>query len=142
MLERVIGRYDHLTPGQRDAFKRVLTSGRNSRRKANASKGPPLPGRGRGGANEERGYPEPDPPSFLPDSRNLDGREVWIVDESSTVESRRMHRLITSAEKSQARFVLVGNARQLQALDVGRMFRMLRQNGIKTVWMTETVRQK
>jgi len=84
--------------------------------------------------------------SFLPKVRsgelNLSSREAWFIDEASMVGSRQMGELTKMAEASHARLILVGDTKQLQSIEAGRMFGKLQETGMETVRMKETVRQK
>jgi conjugative relaxase-like TrwC/TraI family protein len=72
----------------------------------------------------------------------LKGKEVWIVDESSMAGSKQTNELLKVAGKSQARVVMIGDTKQLQAISAGRSFADLQARGMKTVKMTEVLRQK
>jgi conjugative relaxase-like TrwC/TraI family protein len=56
----------------------------------------------------------------------LDGRTVLVVDEAAMVGSRKLARLLGHAEQAGAKVVLVGDDRQLAAIDAGGGFRALR----------------
>jgi conjugative relaxase-like TrwC/TraI family protein len=56
----------------------------------------------------------------------LDGRTVLVVDEAGMLGSRKLARLLDHAEQAQAKVVLVGDDRQLAAIDAGGGFRALR----------------
>jgi conjugative relaxase-like TrwC/TraI family protein len=56
----------------------------------------------------------------------LDARTVLVVDEAGMVGSRKLARLLDYAEQAQAKVVLVGDDRQLAAIDAGGGFRALR----------------
>jgi conjugative relaxase-like TrwC/TraI family protein len=56
----------------------------------------------------------------------LDGRTVLVVDEAGMLGSRRLARLLDHAQQAQAKVVLVGDDRQLAAIDAGGGFRALR----------------
>jgi hypothetical protein len=56
----------------------------------------------------------------------LDNRTVLVVDEASMLGSRKLARLLDHAEQAQAKVVLVGDDRQLSAIDAGGGFRALR----------------
>jgi conjugative relaxase-like TrwC/TraI family protein len=56
----------------------------------------------------------------------LDGRTVLVVDEAGMVGSRKLTRLLEHAQRAQAKVVLVGDDRQLAAIDAGGGFRALR----------------
>ncbi|HET6815223.1 MAG TPA: MobF family relaxase [Actinomycetota bacterium] len=56
----------------------------------------------------------------------LDDRTVLVVDEAGMVGSRKLARLLDHAQQAQAKVVLVGDDRQLAAIDAGGGFRALR----------------
>jgi conjugative relaxase-like TrwC/TraI family protein len=56
----------------------------------------------------------------------LDGRTVLVVDEAGMAGSRKLARLLDHAQQAQAKVVLVGDDRQLAAIDAGGGFRALR----------------
>jgi len=56
----------------------------------------------------------------------LDSRTVLVVDEAGMVGSRKLARLLEHADQAQAKVVLVGDDRQLAAIDAGGGFRALR----------------
>jgi conjugative relaxase-like TrwC/TraI family protein len=56
----------------------------------------------------------------------LDSRTVLAVDEAGMLGSRKLTRLLDHAEQAQAKVVLVGDDRQLAAIDAGGGFRALR----------------
>jgi conjugative relaxase-like TrwC/TraI family protein len=57
---------------------------------------------------------------------HLDAYTVLVVDEAGMVGSRKLTRLLEHAEQAQAKVVLVGDDRQLAAIDAGGGFRALR----------------
>jgi hypothetical protein len=56
----------------------------------------------------------------------LDGRTVLVVDEAGMAGSRKLARLLDHAQQAEAKVVLVGDERQLAAIDAGGGFRALR----------------
>jgi conjugative relaxase-like TrwC/TraI family protein len=56
----------------------------------------------------------------------LDSRTVLVVDEAGMLGSRKLTRLLEHAQQTQAKVVLVGDDRQLAAIDAGGGFRALR----------------
>ncbi|MBI3813345.1 MAG: AAA family ATPase, partial [Nitrospinae bacterium] len=71
------------------------------------------------------------------------GQRVYVIDEASMVGSRKMHEVLTAAEKVNARVVLVGDTKQLQSIEAGNIFQKLQESGaMKTVEMKEVLRQK
>jgi conjugative relaxase-like TrwC/TraI family protein len=56
----------------------------------------------------------------------LDARTVLVVDEAGMLGSRKLTRLLEHAQQARAKVVLVGDERQLAAIDAGGGFRALR----------------
>jgi conjugative relaxase-like TrwC/TraI family protein len=81
--------------------------------------------------------------SFLKQSEYPKSREVWIVDEASMIGSKDLHRLLSLAKEGQVKVVLVGDRKQFQSIEAGRMFSLLQEKGhVQTVIMTQTLRQQ
>lgn len=83
--------------------------------------------------------------SFLASKSTWDGtsRQLWVVDEYSMVDSRRMGALVARAEQENAQVVLLGDHKQLAAISAGRLGQDLYEHGlIHTVQMNESLRQK
>jgi conjugative relaxase-like TrwC/TraI family protein len=59
-------------------------------------------------------------------TERLDGRTVLVVDEAGMLGSRKLARLLDHSQHAQAKVVLVGDDRQLAAIDAGGGFRALR----------------
>jgi Ti-type conjugative transfer relaxase TraA len=55
----------------------------------------------------------------------LTSRDVLVIDEAGMIGSRQMERVLSEAERSGAKVVLVGDAEQLQAIEAGAAFRAL-----------------
>lgn len=60
-------------------------------------------------------------------SDSLDAKTVLMVDEAGMIGSRQMARLLEAADKAGAKVVLIGDSRQLQAVDAGGAFKALQQ---------------
>ena len=70
-------------------------------------------------------------------------KELWIVDESSMVGSQQMSKLIERAKKNEARVVFIGDTKQLQAIQAGRIFSDIQKLGtVQQVTMEKILRQK
>jgi hypothetical protein len=67
-----------------------------------------------------------DPVTGRPREPLLDARTVLVVDEAGMVGSRKLTRLLEHAHRDGAKVVLVGDDRQLAAIDAGGGFRALR----------------
>jgi conjugative relaxase-like TrwC/TraI family protein len=70
----------------------------------------------------------------------LNGRTVLVVDEAGMLGSRKLARLLEHAHHAQAKVVLVGDDRQLAAIDAGGGFRALRMR-LGASELTENRRQ-
>lgn len=70
------------------------------------------------------------------------GRQVWIVDEASQIGSSDMRQLTHAAEALKVRVALVGDTKQLGAIDAGRPFDLMLNDGMRHSQMDEIVRQK
>jgi conjugative relaxase-like TrwC/TraI family protein len=77
----------------------------------------------------------------LQEAAVLDARSVLVVDEAGMVGSRKLARLLDHAHKAGAKVVLVGDDRQLAAIDAGGGFRGLRVRLGASV-LTENRRQR
>lgn len=71
----------------------------------------------------------------------LDGRTVLVVDEAGMVGTRQMAELVAGCERAGCRLVLAGDARQLQAVEVGGPFRSITAR-IGQAELTQIVRQQ
>ncbi len=68
---------------------------------------------------------------------------VLVLDEASMVSTDQMKRLMRVAEELEvARLVLVGDRRQLRAVEAGQPFRLLQKAGMTTAIMDEILRQR
>lgn len=83
--------------------------------------------------------------SFLNSKSTWDNnsRALWIVDEYSMVDSRRLAALVDRAQQENAQVILLGDKKQLAAIAAGRLGQDLDEQGlVKTVHMDESLRQK
>lgn len=72
---------------------------------------------------------------------NRQGKEIWVVDESSFLDTRKMDALVKLAIKENTRIVFTGDVKQLGAIETGKPFTMA-QKVIDTAYMTDIIRQK
>lgn len=83
--------------------------------------------------------------SFLNSKSQWNGadRQIWIVDEYSMVDSRRLGALVERAESENAQVFLLGDKKQLAAISAGRLGQDLDEHKlVKTVQLDESLRQK
>ena len=69
-------------------------------------------------------------------------RAIWIVDEAGLLSAKDAHELLRKAQAQRARVILVGDIRQLSAVEAGNPFKSLQMAGIQTVYLEESRRQK
>lgn len=66
-----------------------------------------------------------------------------VVDEAGVVSNRQMHRLIEQALDSNCRLLLVGDTKQLSAVEQGNPFWLLQKEaGLETAFISQNIRQK
>ena len=71
-----------------------------------------------------------------------DKKAIWIVDEAGLLSAKAAHALLQKAQANQARVLLVGDTRQLSAVEAGNPFKSLQSAGMKTSYLEESRRQK
>ena len=69
-------------------------------------------------------------------------REIWVIDEAGLLSAKDAHGLLNLAVQQQARVILVGDTRQLSAVEAGNPFKSLQAGGIQTAFLDESRRQK
>ena len=69
-------------------------------------------------------------------------KTIWIVDEAGLLSAKDAHALLTKAQQTNARVILVGDTRQLSAVEAGNPFKSLQSAGLKTAYLEESRRQK
>lgn len=72
----------------------------------------------------------------------LDSKTLVVVDEAGMVSAKDMHALLAAVEKNQASVLLVGDTRQLKAVEAGKPFAQLQAAGMTTAHLDEIQRQK
>jgi len=74
--------------------------------------------------------------------KHLDARTVLVIDEAGTVPTRQMEQALKLAERADARVVLLGDTRQTKAIEAGRPFDQLQEEGMATAQMQQIERQR
>ncbi len=77
-----------------------------------------------------------------PKPDRLLGKEIWIVDEAGLLSTKDAHALLQKASAQQARLILVGDTRQLTAVEAGNPFRSLQAAGMTIAYLNQSQRQK
>lgn len=67
---------------------------------------------------------------------------VWIIDEAGMLSAKDAHALLERATQQQARVILVGDTKQLSAVEAGNPFKSLQAAGLETAKLEESLRQK
>jgi len=84
--------------------------------------------------------------SFLlsnPEKLGIGNKTIFLADEMSMVGTYKMHALLQKADEFGARVVMVGDTKQLQAIDAGCLFSKLQERkSLEVVSMNDVVRQK
>lgn len=79
---------------------------------------------------------------FNTKDKTLDERTIIVLDEAGVVGVRQMEQLMRLVEKSGARLVQLGDTKQTEAIEAGKPFAQLQQNGMQTARIKEIQRQK
>lgn len=83
--------------------------------------------------------------SFInrPDDEEEGKQQVYLVDESSMLDTIKMSKLVEIAESKGAKVVLIGDTKQLKPVGAGAMFDRLQKTGqMEFAQVTEVLRQK
>ena len=68
-------------------------------------------------------------------------RRLYVVDETSLASTRQMHEFVSRLHPND-RVLLVGDTRQHESVEAGRIFAQMQEGGMRTVRLEEIVRQK
>ncbi|QFG27718.1 conjugative relaxase (plasmid) [Pseudomonas umsongensis] len=79
---------------------------------------------------------------FHTKDKKLDERTIVVLDEAGVVGARQMEQLMRIIEQSGARLVQLGDTKQTEAIEAGKPFAQLQQNGMQTARIKEIQRQK
>lgn len=94
-------------------------------------------------ALRQQGLPARTLASLLHDrARPIDARTVVLLDEAGVVGARQMVGLMRIVERANARLVLIGDTKQLAAIEAGKPFADLQAAGMQTARVTEIQRQR
>ncbi|MCC5612991.1 AAA family ATPase, partial [Nostoc sp. CHAB 5834] len=74
--------------------------------------------------------------------QEIEPNQIWIVDEAGLLSAKDALDLLERATQEQARVLLVGDTKQLSAVEAGNPFKSLQQAGIKTSHLNESLRQR
>ena len=74
--------------------------------------------------------------------KEIDGKSVIVVDEAGMVPTKDMRQIVQTAEQHNAKVVVIGDEKQLKAVEAGRPFAQLYEHGIQFALMDEIQRQQ
>ena len=74
--------------------------------------------------------------------KEIDGKSVIVVDEAGMVPTKDMRQILQTAEQHNAKVVVIGDEKQLKAVEAGRPFAQLYEHGIQFALMDEIQRQQ
>lgn len=89
----------------------------------------------------ETGIPAQTLDSYLLSSNPPDNQTL-IIDEAGLMSSRQMLGLLTKAEQTHSRLILIGDTKQLSSIEAGGPFGLLQRSGIPTAFMDQSRRQQ
>ncbi|MBD2438857.1 MobF family relaxase [Nostoc sp. FACHB-110] len=75
-------------------------------------------------------------------SPEIEPNLIWVVDEAGLLSAKDALALLERAKLEQAIVLLVGDTKQLSAVEAGNPFKSLQQAGIKTSYLNESNRQR
>jgi conjugative relaxase-like TrwC/TraI family protein len=75
-------------------------------------------------------------------NKPIDDKTVIVLDESGVVGARQMEQVMRIVEKADARMVLLGDTKQTEAIEAGKPFAQLQQDGMQTARISDIQRQK
>jgi conjugative relaxase-like TrwC/TraI family protein len=75
-------------------------------------------------------------------NENIEDKQIWIVDEAGLLSAKDAHDLLKLATNQKARVILVGDTKQLSAVEAGNPFKSLQSAGISTAYLNQSLRQR
>ncbi len=73
---------------------------------------------------------------------DIEDKQIWIVDEAGLLSAKDAHNLLKLATNQKARVILVGDTKQLSAVEAGNPFKSLQSAGISTAYLNQSLRQR
>ncbi|MEO0804542.1 MAG: AAA family ATPase, partial [Cyanobacteria bacterium J06642_2] len=70
------------------------------------------------------------------------GDALWVIDEAGLLSMKDAQALLSRAQKENARVLLVGDTKQLAAVEAGNPFKSLQAGGIAIAQLDHSLRQK
>ena len=74
--------------------------------------------------------------------KEINGKSVIVIDEAGMVPTKDLRQILRTAEQHNAKVVVIGDEKQLKAVEAGRPFAQLYEHGIQFALMDEIQRQQ
>jgi conjugative relaxase-like TrwC/TraI family protein len=74
--------------------------------------------------------------------KEINAKTVIVIDEAGMVPTHDMRKIFSAAQEHNAKIVVIGDERQLKAVEAGRPFAQLHEHGIRFALMDEIQRQQ
>jgi conjugative relaxase-like TrwC/TraI family protein len=79
---------------------------------------------------------------LLTPNERLPHNEILLVDEAGMLSTKQMEQLLEKAQANNNRMILVGDTKQLSAVDAGAPFKLLQERGLPTALIDQNLRQR
>jgi conjugative relaxase-like TrwC/TraI family protein len=79
---------------------------------------------------------------LLTDNQQLPQQEVILVDEAGMISTRSAQQLLEKAQATKSRVILIGDTKQLSAIETGAPFKLLQEAGFPTAIIDQNLRQR
>ena len=79
---------------------------------------------------------------LLTNNQQLPQQEVILVDEAGMLSTGQMYKLLQKAKSLNNRVILVGDTKQLSAVEAGAPFKLLQDAGLSTAIIDQNLRQR
>ncbi len=79
---------------------------------------------------------------LLTRNEQLPNQEILLVDEAGMLSTKQMEQLLEKTQAKQSRLILLGDSKQLSAVEAGAPFKLLQDQGLPTAIIDQNLRQR
>ncbi|MEA5536867.1 MobF family relaxase [Crocosphaera sp. XPORK-15E] len=79
---------------------------------------------------------------LLTPNEQLPNQEILLVDEAGMLSTKQMEQLLEKTQAKQSRLILLGDSKQLSAVEAGAPFKLLQDQGLPTAIIDQNLRQR
>ncbi len=79
---------------------------------------------------------------LLTPNEQLPNQEILLVDEAGMLSTKQMEQLLEKTKAKQSRLILLGDSKQLSAVEAGAPFKLLQDQGLPTAIIDQNLRQR